>query len=216
MLDFIASELQKGYYLELEEFIRNEIKLGKNIFPEQSKVFNAFEKCPFEKIKVVILGQDPYHGAGQANGLAFSVNKDIKIPPSLKNIYKELNDDIGIPIPNHGDLSTWAEQGVLLLNAVLTVEEGKPGSHQNKGWERFTDEVIKMISSKKTGIVFLLWGNYAKSKSVLIDAEKHLILTAAHPSPLSAYNGFYKCKHFSKTNLYLTKQGKTPIEWQLT
>lgn len=206
-------EYNDDYFEELALFLLKEEQSGKVIFPPKEKVFNAFEKCSFENLKVVIIGQDPYHGIGQANGLAFSVSDGIKIPPSLRNIFKEINSDLGIPIPINGDLSTWAEKGVLLLNAVLTVEEGKPGSHQNKGWERFTDEIIKMISDEKSGIVFLLWGNYAKSKSDIIDEKKHLILTAAHPSPLSAYNGFFQCKHFSKTNKYLTIMEKTPIDW---
>lgn len=215
MLSFISSEFQKEYFKALEKFIKREKEAGKNIFPPEPNVFNAFQKCPFENIKVVVLGQDPYHGFGQANGLAFSVNKGVRIPPSLKNIFKELKTDLGCTIPDHGDLTAWANEGVLLLNAVLTVEEGKPGSHQHKGWEQFTDEVIRTISREKKGVVFLLWGNYAKGKIDLIDAEKHLILTASHPSPLSAYNGFFHCKHFSKANLYLTQQGKKPINWQL-
>ena len=185
------------------------------IYPHQNLIFNAFEQCLLEEIKVVIIGQDPYHGAGQANGLAFSVNVGQKIPPSLRNIYKELKDDVGFEIPTHGDLTAWAKQGVLLLNSVMTVEEGKPGSHQNKGWETFTDTVINKISGENNGIIFLLWGNYAKSKMELIDASKHYVLTAAHPSPLSAYQGFFHCKHFSKTNEYLLQQGKKPISWQL-
>ncbi len=211
----IESEFQKPYFLELKRFLDNETTLGKVIYPHQNLIFNAFEQCLLEEIKVVIIGQDPYHGAGQANGLAFSVNVGQKIPPSLRNIYKELKDDVGFEIPTHGDLTAWAKQGVLLLNSVMTVEEGKPGSHQLKGWETFTDAVINKISGENNGIVFLLWGNYAKSKMELIDASKHKIFTAAHPSPLSAYQGFFHCKHFSKTNEYLLQQGKKPISWQL-
>lgn len=211
----IESEFQKPYFLELKRFLDNETTLGKVIYPHQNLIFNAFEQCLLEEIKVVIIGQDPYHGTGQANGLAFSVNVGQKIPPSLRNIYKELKDDVGFEIPTHGDLTAWAKQGVLLLNSVMTVEEGKPGSHQHKGWETFTDAVINKLSGENNGIVFLLWGNYAKSKMELIDASKHKIFTAAHPSPLSAYQGFFHCKHFSKTNEYLLQQGKKPISWQL-
>ena len=211
----IESEFQKPYFLELKRFLDNETTLGKVIYPHQNLIFNAIEQCLFEEIKVVIIGQDPYHGTGQANGLAFSVNVGQKIPPSLRNIYKELKDDVGFEIPTHGDLTAWAKQGVLLLNSVMTVEEGKPGSHQHKGWETFTDAVINKLSGENNGIVFLLWGNYAKSKMELIDASKHYVLTAAHPSPLSAYQGFFHCKHFSKTNEYLLQQGKKPISWQL-
>ncbi len=209
------NELGKPYYQQLRSFISSEIAAGKNIFPPESLVFNALELVSEQNLKVVILGQDPYHGAGQANGLAFSVNIGQKIPPSLKNIFKELKEDLDYTIPEHGDLTTWANQGVLLLNSVLTVEEGKPGSHQNKGWERFTDNIIQKISEEKEGLVFMLWGNYAKSKSNLINANKHLILEAAHPSPLSAYQGFFHCKHFSKTNNYLMSKGKKPIDWKL-
>ncbi len=215
MHQYIESEFQKPYFLELKRFLDNETTLGKVIYPHQNLIFNAFEQCLFEEIKVVIIGQDPYHGTGQANGLAFSVNVGQKIPPSLRNIYKELKDDVGFEIPTHGDLTAWAKQGVLLLNSVMTVEEGKPGSHQHKGWETFTDAVINKLSGENNGIVFLLWGNYAKSKMELIDASKHKIFTAAHPSPLSAYQGFFHCKHFSKTNEYLLQQGKKPISWQL-
>ncbi|MNY26082.1 Uracil-DNA glycosylase [compost metagenome] len=167
-------------------------------------------------MKVVILGQDPYHGAGQAHGLCFSVQKGVAVPPSLKNIYKELDADLNIQAPNHGTLTEWAKRGVLLLNATLTVRASQAGSHQNKGWEQFTDTVIRKLSEKKKGLVFILWGNYAKAKTALIDANKHFILTAAHPSPFSAYNGFLGCRHFSKTNEILTKEGLAPIDWQIT
>ena len=185
------------------------------VFPEEHQVFRAFEMTSFEKLKVVILGQDPYHGPGQANGLAFSVNRGVKLPPSLKNIYKELSADTGTKQADHGDLSSWASQGVLLLNSVLTVEAAKAGSHRKMGWQNFTDEVIKTISQKKEGVVFLLWGNYAIEKSKLIDTQKHHVLTAMHPSPLSAYRGFFGCRHFSKTNIILEKAGITSINWQL-
>ncbi len=208
-------ELEKDYFQELIHFVQRERMSGKVIFPPENIVFNAFEKISENNLNVVIFGQDPYHGAGQANGLAFSVNKGVKIPPSLRNIFKELHSDLGIPIPEHGDLTDWAKQGVLLLNTILTVEEGKPGSHQNIGWERFTDAIIKKISTERDGVVFILWGNYAKNKIKLIDSNKHLILQAAHPSPLSAYQGFFHCKHFSKTNSYLMKLGKKPIDWKL-
>jgi len=211
-----GAELKEPYFQQLWTFITAEKDAGKNIFPPESLIFNALDLVSERNLKVVILGQDPYHGAGQANGLAFSVNTGQKIPPSLRNIFKELYDDIGAPIPNHGDLTAWAKQGVLLLNSVLTVEEGKPGSHQHKGWEKFTDNIIQNISDENEGIVFMLWGNYAKSKSNLINANKHLILEAAHPSPLSAYQGFFQCKHFSKTNNYLMSIGKKPIEWHIT
>lgn len=215
MHHYIESEFSKPYFKELKLFLDKESAIGKVIYPAQHLLFNAFEQCSFEELKVVIIGQDPYHGVGQANGLAFSVNEGQKIPPSLRNIFKELNQDVGFQIPSHGDLTTWAKQGILLLNSVLTVEESNPGSHQQKGWETFTDTIIKKISDETKGVVFLLWGNYAKSKMELIDASKHFILTAAHPSPLSAYQGFFHCKHFSKTNEYLLQQGKKPIEWQL-
>ena len=208
-------ELEKDYFQELIHFVQRERMSGKVIFPPENIVFNAFEQISENNLNVVIFGQDPYHGAGQANGLAFSVNKGVKIPPSLRNIFKELHSDLGIPIPEHGDLTDWAKQGVLLLNTILTVEEGKPGSHQNIGWERFTDAIIKKISTERDGVVFILWGNYAKNKIKLIDSNKHLILQAAHPSPLSAYQGFFHCKHFSKTNNYLMKLGKKPIDWKL-
>jgi uracil-DNA glycosylase len=176
-------------------------------------VFNAFLQCPFDEIRVVILGQDPYHGVGQAHGLAFSVPDGVSLPPSLQNIYKELEKDLGIEIPLSGNLERWAKQGVLLLNATLTVEGGKAGSHQGLGWETFTDTVIKKVSGEKENIVFLLWGKYAQEKGAHIDTTRHLVLTAAHPSPFSAYNGFFNCRHFSKTNMYLKKYNIKEIEW---
>ncbi|HCC05666.1 TPA: uracil-DNA glycosylase [Patescibacteria group bacterium] len=196
----------------LSEFVKSEYKVAK-VYPPPKCIFNAFDLCSFEKVKVVILGQDPYHGTSQAHGLCFSVPEGVPIPPSLKNIYKELNDDVGILIPTTGNLEKWAEQGVLLLNATLTVRAGQPGSHQNKGWEEFTDAVIRKISNEKERVVFMLWGNYAKAKRELIDTTKHFVLEAAHPSPFSAYNGFFGCKHFSRANEYLRANGKEVIEW---
>jgi uracil-DNA glycosylase len=210
----LAQEFNQPYFTQLTEFIKHEKAAGKTIYPLGSQIFNAFEFTPFNEVKVVILGQDPYHGAGQAHGLCFSVNKNVAVPPSLKNIYKELQTDIeGYSAPNHGDLSHWAKQGVLLLNATLTVEKDKAGSHQGKGWEQFTDAVIKQLSTQKEKLVFILWGKFAQSKATLIDTQKHLVLTAAHPSPFSAYNGFLGCKHFSKTNAYLIANNLTPISW---
>lgn len=185
------------------------------VFPEEKDVFKAFELTSFANTKVVILGQDPYHGVGQAHGLSFSVPEGIKIPPSLKNIFKELNADLGLPISKNGNLTNWAKQGVLLLNATLTVREGQPNSHQKLGWETFTDAVIKTISEHKSGVVFLLWGKFAQNKIQLIDAYKHFILKAAHPSPFSAHNGFFGCKHFSKANELLKKQGLKEIDWEI-
>ncbi len=195
--------------------VKTEKAQGKTIYPPGSMIFNAFNHTPFDKVKVVILGQDPYHGPGQAHGLCFSVQNGVAPPPSLVNIFKELQDDIGIPIPNHGNLTHWAGQGVFLLNASLTVRAGEPMSHAKIGWAPFTDAVIKTISDLKEHVVFLLWGKFAQEKSVLINQAKHLILRAAHPSPLSAHAGFMGCKHFSKTNEYLVKQGIDPIDWRL-
>ncbi len=208
-------EFTKPYFDALRQFLKQEKASGKQIFPPGSQIFAAFDYTSFEDVKVVILGQDPYHGIGQAHGLCFSVNKGIAVPPSLQNIYKELATDIsGFNIPNHGDLSHWAAQGVLLLNATLTVERDKAGSHQGKGWETFTDAVIKTISEQKEHVVFILWGNFAKGKIPLINSSKHLILTAAHPSPMAANRGgFFGCKHFSKTNDYLLSHNLTPIRW---
>ena len=207
-------EFQKEYFTLLDTFLAEEYNI-QIIFPKQENIFKAFELCDFEEVKVVILGQDPYHGAGQAHGLSFSVLNGIKTPPSLRNIFKELQMDIGFEIPQNGDLSAWAKQGVLLLNATLTVRENKPGSHQKKGWEIFTDTVIQEISVKKNNVVFILWGNFAQEKALLIDAQKHLILKAAHPSPFSAHRGFLGCKHFSKTNTFLQEKGLKEIDWTL-
>lgn len=211
----LQDEFTKPYFLALKQFLGEEKKSGQTVYPPGSQVFAALDTTPFKKVKVVILGQDPYHGAGQAHGLCFSVNKGIAIPPSLGNIYKELHSDIGTTIPKHGYLMKWAEQGVLLLNATLTVRANQAGSHQNKGWEIFTDTIIKKLSDDKENLVFLLWGRYAQNKAALIDHNKHLILKAAHPSPFSAYNGFMGCKHFSKTNDFLESKDLKPIDWQI-
>lgn len=211
----LASEFTKPYFGEIKHFLEKERASGKTFFPPGPLIFNAFNLVSVEDVKVVILGQDPYHGPGQAMGLSFSVPKGIAIPPSLRNIYKELARDIGFTIPTHGDLTSWSKEGVFLLNAILTVEANQAGSHQKTNWQTFTDAVIRLLSEKRTGIAFLLWGNFAKSKRNLIDAEKHLILEAAHPSPL-AREGFSGCGHFSKTNEYLIKQGKSPINWTIT
>lgn len=209
----LIPEFEKTYFKYLEEFIEKE-KNSFTIFPKPEFIFNAFNLTSFDKVKVIIIGQDPYHGPNQAHGLSFSVNYGIKIPPSLANIYKELKSDIGFNSPSHGNLTSWANQGVLLLNATLTVRAGEPGSHQKKGWETFTDAVIKLISDEKQNCVFLLWGNFAKSKINLIDLDKHLVLTAAHPSPLAG-GAFFGCKHFSKTNDYLKSKNISPIDWSI-
>jgi uracil-DNA glycosylase len=211
----LKNEFNKPYFLEAVTFLKTEKALGKVIYPPGSLLFNAFNTTPFEKVKVVLLGQDPYHGKGQAHGLSFSVPEGIKPPPSLINIFKELQSDTGVPIPRHGNLSKWAQQGVLLLNACLTVRENDPLSHSKIGWTQFTDSVISTISATKKNVVFLLWGKYAQEKQALIDETKHLVLKAAHPSPYSANNGFFGCRHFSKANDYLMKNGLDPIDWAL-
>lgn len=208
----LNNEFQKDYFQSLKQFILDEYCLGKIIYPPGEKIFAAFELCKFDDLKVVIIGQDPYHGEDQAHGLSFSVRKGVDTPPSLKNIYKELKDDVNVDFPGHGNLSHWAKQGVLLLNSVLTVEQGKPGSHADKGWEIFTDSIIKNIADAKTNIVFILWGKYAQGKASLINSN-HYILQSAHPSPFSANNGFFGCKHFSKTNEYLISNKKPIINW---
>ncbi|OHA27722.1 MAG: uracil-DNA glycosylase [Candidatus Taylorbacteria bacterium RIFCSPHIGHO2_02_FULL_47_18] len=208
----LAEEFEKPYFKNLAEFIRGEY-LSAKVFPPPRFIFRAFELCPFGDTKIVLLGQDPYHGDGQAHGLCFSVPEKEDVPPSLANIYKEIANDVGGTPPTHGNLEEWAKQGVLLLNATLTVRAHSAGSHQGKGWEEFTDAVIKKLSAEKENLVFLLWGNYAKKKSGLVDWEKHLALEAAHPSPFSAHSGFFGCKHFSQTNDYLTKHSKEPIRW---
>ncbi len=214
-LELIGDEFNKEYFLQLKQFLIEE-KTTYKIYPSGNLIFNAFNSTNVKNTKVVIIGQDPYHGDGQAHGLCFSVEPGIKPPPSLVNIFKELKNDIGLDIPNHGCLQSWANQGILMLNATLTVRANQAGSHQNKGWEIFTDAVIKKLSEHKTGLVFILWGKYAQDKEKLIDATKHHILKAAHPSPFSAYNGFLGCKHFSKTNEILIKQNLKPINWAIS
>lgn len=211
----LKDEFKKPYFLQIVTFLKTEKMAGKIIYPPGSLIFNAFNTTHFDHVKVLLLGQDPYHGRGQAHGLCFSVQDGVKPPPSLVNIYKELNSDLGVPIPNHGNLTRWAESGVLLLNASLTVREGEPMSHAQIGWAEFTNAVIKKVSDLKHNVVFILWGKFAQEKQVLIDETKHLVLKAAHPSPFSANNGFLGCKHFSKTNEYLVKNGIDPINWAL-
>jgi uracil-DNA glycosylase len=213
--DVLAEEKQKVYFKDLLAFVERERAAGKTIYPPNAEVFNALALTPFSSVKVVIIGQDPYHGPRQAHGLCFSVKVPTPPPPSLINIFSELESDLGLARPKHGDLSTWARQGVLLLNAVLTVEDGKPGSHANKGWERFTSKIIEELNNKREHLVFLLWGAYAQKKAEHVDRKRHLVLTAPHPSPLSAYRGFLGCKHFSQANSYLVAGGATPIDWSL-
>ena len=212
--EVLDREKEKEYFKNLTQFIDNEY-LTKQIFPERENVMNAMKYTPYKKVKVVIVGQDPYHGIGEAHGLCFSVNPGIKVPPSLQNIYKELNRDLGLYIPNNGYLLKWAKEGVLMLNSVLTVVKDTPGSHRKKGWETFTDEVIKAVNAKDTPVVFLLWGAYAKEKKNLITNPLHLVLESSHPSPFSVRNGFDGCSHFSKTNEFLKSKGLTPIDWQI-
>jgi uracil-DNA glycosylase len=211
----LEPEFSKAYFLQIVHFLKTEKNLGKTIYPPGSLIFNAFQMSPFEKTKVVLLGQDPYHGPGQAHGLSFSVPDGQRPPPSLQNIFKELNTDTGMSIPTTGNLSPWAQQGVLLLNAYLTVEAQKPMSHSQVGWGEFTNTVIQKLSDLKHHLVFLLWGKFAQEKQVLIDETKHLVLKAAHPSPFSADKGFFGCRHFSKTNGYLMKNGIDPVDWKL-
>ncbi|MEO8720370.1 MAG: uracil-DNA glycosylase [Ginsengibacter sp.] len=213
--EILEDEFEKLYFQQVIAFLKTEKASGKIIFPPGPLIFNSFEKTPFPKIKVVIIGQDPYHKRGQAHGLSFSVPRGIKKPPSLINIFKELENDLGIKVSQNGNLEKWAFQGVLLLNASLTVRENEPGSHARIGWLEFTDTIIKKISAEKEGIIFLLWGKFAQEKQSLIDETKHFVLKAAHPSPLSAFNGFFGCKHFSKTNDILMKQRKNPIDWKI-
>lgn len=211
----LSDEFNKPYFSELRNFLQKEKNAGKTIYPPGSLIFNAFNSTTFDKVRVVILGQDPYHGAGQAHGLCFSVQHGIKPPPSLVNIYKELKSDVGFEIPSHGNLQKWTTQGVFLLNAILTVEANQPASHQKSGWQEFTNAVIEKLSKEKTGLIFLLWGNFAQQKAVLIDENKHTILKAPHPSPFSAHTGFFGCKHFSKTNEILKTKGEVEIDWQV-
>ncbi len=213
--EILKGEFSKNYFQQVVTHLQMEKLAGKHIFPPGSLIFHAFEKTPFDRVKVVILGQDPYHNPGQAHGLSFSVPEGVAIPPSLVNIYKEIASDIGVPVPRHGNLESWAQRGVLLLNAVLTVRANEPASHQKIGWMDFTNAVIREISNKKEHVVFLLWGRFAQEKQALIDETKHLVLKAAHPSPLSAHNGFFGCRHFSRTNEYLISHGIDPIDWAL-
>ena len=208
----LSDEFEKPYFGALTQFVKAEYQQH-TVYPPAKAIFSAFDQCDFEALKVVILGQDPYHGPGQANGLCFSVQTGVRMPPSLVNIFKELNNDLGIPLPQSGDLVRWARQGVLLLNATLTVRAASPGSHQNKGWENFTDAVVKIISEEQENRVFLLWGAYAQKKGQIIDRTKHCVLMAAHPSPFSADRGFFGCRHFSKANQYLESKGLTAIAW---
>ena len=208
----LAEEWEKDYFVRLTQFVREEYAT-KQIFPPGRQIFAAFNSTPFHDVKEVILGQDPYHDVGQANGLCFSVNDGIQFPPSLRNIFKEIESDIGTPVPQSGDLSRWAKQGVLLLNATLTVEAHRAGSHQRHGWEQFTDSVIAHLAEHRDNLVFILWGSYAIGKGAFIDRNRHLVLTSVHPSPLSAHRGFFGNHHFSRTNQYLIEHGKTPIEW---
>ena len=211
----LGEEFNKDYMRELRQFLVAQKESGKVIYPPGSQWFAAFNHTPFDRVRVVILGQDPYHGPRQAHGLCFSVLPGVKVPPSLVNMYQELQEDLGIAPASHGCLTSWAKQGVLLLNATLTVEQANAGAHQGKGWEQFTDQAIRALNDQREGIVFLLWGSYAQKKGAFIDQSRHLVLKSVHPSPLSAYRGFFGCKHFSKANDYLQKNGQTPIDWQL-
>ena len=210
--EILQPEFDKPYFEELTNFVKAEYG-STTVFPVGKNIFRAFDKCPFDSLKVVIIGQDPYHGVGQANGLCFSVNDGVPFPPSLQNIFKEIQSDLGIAVPQSGNLDRWAEQGVLLLNATLTVEAHRAGSHQGKGWEELTDAAIQALNNQRNNIVFMLWGSYAQRKGQFIDRKRHLVLTAVHPSPLSAYRGFIGCGHFSQANNYLQQHGQTPINW---
>lgn len=211
----LAEEFEEDYFAQIKSFIIQQKNQGKKVYPPGKEIFQAFDRTPFGNVKAVIIGQDPYHGQGQAHGLCFSVRKGVTIPPSLKNIYQEQKIDLGIDQPGHGELNHWADQGVLMLNAILTVNASEPASHRKAGWEQFTDAVIKKVSDEKHGIVFLLWGRFAQEKASLIDPLKHHILKAAHPSPFSAHNGFFGCKHFSKANSLLESEGLGAIDWQI-
>ena len=210
--ELLQSEFEKPYFADLVSFVRDEYA-STTVYPAGKNIFRAFDKCPLESLKVVIIGQDPYHGPGQANGLCFSVNKEIKMPPSLVNIFKEISSDTGKPMPTDGDLTRWSRQGVLLLNATLTVRAGNAGSHQRRGWEEFTDAAIRILAEKRSNLVFILWGSYAQKQGAFIDRNKHLVLTSPHPSPLSAYQGFFGNHHFSTANRYLKEQGLSEINW---
>ncbi len=211
--EVLQKEFEKDYFTRLTSFVREEYAGTTPIYPPAKLIFNAFDHCPFNEVKVVILGQDPYHGVGQANGLCFSVNKGVAFPPSLMNIFKEIQSDLGIPIPQDGDLTRWSDQGVLLLNATLTVRASQAGSHQKRGWEEFTDAAIRELAERRENIVFILWGSYAQKKGAFIDRNRHLVLTSPHPSPLSAYQGFFGNHHFSRANRYLAEHGKKEIIW---
>jgi len=215
-LDVLSDEFEQTYMQQLKAYLTEQKQLGKTVYPKGSDIFNALDSTPISQVKVVIIGQDPYHGPNQAHGLCFSVNKGLKIPPSLRNIYKELNQDIGFKIPNHGNLQSWANQGVLLLNSVLTVNQAQAGSHQGQGWELFTDKIIEVLNNRHQNIVYMLWGAYAQKKGVNIDQNKNLILKSVHPSPLSAHRGFFGCRHFSKCNNYLRESGNQEINWHIT
>ena len=211
----LGPQFELPYMQALEQFLQQQQLAGKTIYPAATDIFNPFNSTPMEATKVVILGQDPYHGPNQAHGLCFSVQNEVKVPPSLVNIFKELQRDMDLDMPSHGNLQSWAEQGVLLLNATLTVEQAKAGSHQGQGWEQFTDKVIELINDKRNGVVFMLWGSYAHKKGQMIDRQRHLVLESVHPSPLSAHRGFFGCGHFSQANAYLQKQGQAPIDWSV-
>ena len=212
----LAGEFEQDYMQALRRFLLSEKQAGKRVFPPGEEMFAAFDHTPLDQVKVVILGQDPYHGEGQAHGLCFSVRQGVAIPPSLQNIYKELHADLGFTIPGHGCLTQWADQGVLLLNSVLSVECARAASHQGQGWETFTDRVIEVINREREAVVFMLWGSYAQRKGAVIDARRHCVLKAPHPSPLSAHRGFFGCRHFSAANRYLESRGEAPVDWQLT
>jgi uracil-DNA glycosylase len=214
-LTHLAAEFEQPYMRQLKAFLVQQKQQRRMVFPPSKQIFNAFNTTPFDKVKVVILGQDPYHGPGQAHGLCFSVAPGVPAPPSLQNIFKEIERDLGYPVPNHGNLQRWAEQGVLLLNATLTVEQGRAGAHQNQGWEQFTDRVIQVLNEQREGLVFMLWGSYAQKKGRFVDTRKHLVLRSPHPSPLSAHRGFIGNGHFSRANQYLEAHGRSPIDWRL-
>lgn len=211
----LQDEFEQDYMHQLREFLLTRKQHRAVIYPPGKQIFNALDSTPFDRVRVVILGQDPYHGPNQAHGLCFSVLPGVKVPPSLLNIYREIESDLGIAPPRHGYLQSWAEQGVLLLNAVLTVERGQAGSHQGKGWERFTDTIVQLLNEERERLVFMLWGNYARQKGSVINRHKHLVLNAPHPSPLSAHQGFFGCRHFSQANQYLESHGQTPIDWSV-
>ena len=211
-LPYLQQEFEQEYFRKLVDFVKQQYQ-NEVCYPKGSQIFAALDYCPFEKVKVVIIGQDPYHGVSQANGLCFSVNDDQKLPPSLKNIFKEIESDLGLSSPNNGNLERWAKQGVLLLNSILTVQKNSPGSHQNKGWEIFTNKIIQSISENKKQVVFMLWGSYAQQKGLIIDANKHKILQAPHPSPFSVHRGFFGCKHFSQANAFLQSTHQKTIDW---